>query len=311
MERKEQRDGKETRERVPGSVTLLWVILLVLAGTGFAAEHAAAQGVDRETLKFIVVMKTGDSFRGNVVAHTDTTLIVQTEFNKVTIDKSLIKEFIPVDGPYTKRPLHFLMPTAAPNGPGGFISNYELGFLYGGFGIGSGVTITAGMTIVPGFSLSSQLYHANAKFTVEQSDQADVAVGATYTFLTTRKPYAHIYGVGTTKLGTGRWSAMLFYRISGDERGPVDLYGFGDDTTSFNLFYEGALGVAFGFDAPAFGRDDISFFGEIWNNDVTRPQNTASIVGVRIANEVLSADFGVALIAVPLIAPAMSFTWKL
>lgn len=290
---------------------LLWVVILAATAIACAGNSAHAQDVDRESLKFIVVMKSGDSFRGNVVAHTDTTLTVQTEFNRVVIHKDLIKEFIPLDGPYMKRPLHFLMPTASPNGPGGFLSNYELGFLYGGFGIGYGVTVTAGMSIVPGFSLSSQLYHANAKFTVQRSDQIDLAVGATYTFLTTRKPYAHIYGVGTTKIGNGRWSAMLFYRVSGDEFGPVDLYGFGDDTTSFNLFYQGSLGVALGFDAPAFGRDDMAFFAEIWNNDVTKPQNTASVLGIRIANEILSADFGVALVAVPMIAPAMSFTWKL
>ena len=301
---------RKQRERI-GGFLLLRGTFLAAAALLLAAERGAAQGADRQTLKHIVVMQSGDSFRGNVIGHTDTTLTIQTEFNRVVVDKALIKEFLPVDGPYTRRPLHFLMPTASPNGSGGFLSNYELGFLYGGFGIGNGVTVSGGMTIVPGFSLSSQLYHANAKFTVQRSDLVDVAVGATYTFLTTRKPYAHIYGVGTTKLGNGRWSAMLFYRVSGDERGPVDLYGFGDDTTSFNLFYEGALGVAFGFDAPAFGRDDMFFFGEIWNNDVTRPQNTASVVGVRVANEILSADFGVALIAVPMIAPAMSFTWKL
>lgn len=299
------------RRNSPFARRSLLRIMVVAAGIALQTLQSPAQGVPRENLKHIVVMKSGDSFRGDVVGHTDSTLTIQTEFNRVVIGKNLIKEFIPLDGPYVRRPFHYLMPTASPNGPGGFISNYELGFLYGGIGLGNGATISAGMSIVPGFSLSSQLYHANAKFTIERSEQVEVALGATYTFLTTRQPYAHLYGVTTSKLGDGRLSAMLFYRVSGDERGQVELHGFGDDTTRFNLFYEGALGVAFGFDAPAFGRDDMFFFGEIWNNDVTRPANTASVIGIRLSNEILSADFGVALIAVPMIAPAVGFTWKI
>ena len=292
-------------------VRVICSFIVLFIGIITATPQLAAQGTARENLKHIVLMKSGDSFRGNVISNNDTTLTIQTEFNTIVVPKSLIQEFIPVDGPYLKRPQHFLMPSASPNGPGGFISNYELGFLYGGVGFGYGATITAGMTIVPGFSVSSQLFHANAKFTVERSENVEVALGATYTFITTREPYAHLYAVTTTPLGEGRWSAMLFYKVSGDDRAPVELHGFGDDTTRFTLFYEGALGVALGGDAPAFGRDDMAFFAEIWNNDVTKPQNTASVVGIRLFNEILSADFGVALIAAPTVAPVMSFTWKL
>lgn len=290
---------------------LLYIACCVTLMVFVTPSELAAQRAERDSLEYIVVMKSGDSFRGNVVGSNDTALAIQTEFNRIVVPKTYIQEFIPVDGPYIKRPQHFLMPTASPNGPGGFISNYELGFLYGGVGFGYGATITAGMTIVPGFSLSSQLFHANAKFTVERSPTAEVALGATYTFITTRESFAHLYAVTTTPLGEGRWSAMLFYKVSGDDRAPVELYGFGEDTTRFTLFYEGALGVALGADAPAFGRDDMAFFAEIWNNDVMKPQNTASVLGVRIFNEMLSADFGVALIAAPAIAPVMSFTWKL
>ena len=274
-------------------------------------DRARAQGVDRDELKFIVVMNSGDAFRGNVISYTDSTITVQTEFNRVTLPKESIKEFLPLDGPYRRRPHHFLMPTASPSGPGGFISNYELGFLYGGVGLGYGATITVGMTLVPGFSLSSQIYHANTKFTVERSESIELAVGATYTFITTREPYAHIYGVATSKLGTGRWSAMLLYKISGDDRAPVYLAGPGEeDTTRFTLFYEGSIGVALGADAPLLGRDDMTFFAEIWNSDVTKPQNTASVVGVRVFNEILSADFGLALFTAPMVVPAVHFMWR-
>ncbi len=281
---------------------LLFLVLL--------SNLAQAQDVDREELKYIVVMKSGDSFRGNVVSSTDSTLIIQTEFDTVSIPKDMIDEFISLDGPYKHRAHHFLMPTASPNGPGGFISNYELGFLYGGFGLGYGATITAGMTLVPTFSLSSQLYHAGAKFTVERSEDMELAIGATYSFITTSEPYAHLYGVATFPLGTGRYSGMLMYRISGEERAPISFIGPGDDTTTFTLFYEGSLGAAFGFDAPAFGRDDMMWIGEIWNNDLQKPQNTVSMLGIRIFNESLSADFGLALFGAPLVIPVTSFSWR-
>ncbi len=290
------------------SSLLLGSLFLLLS---IGAIDLSAQGIDRDKLPYIVVMKGGDSFRGDVISYTDSTITVQTEFNRVVLPKSAIEEFVPVDGPHLKRPQHFLMPTGSPNGPGGFISNYELGFLYGGIGIGEAATITAGATIVPTISLASQLYHLNAKVTIEQRAEVDVAVGASYTFITTREPYAHLYGVATAPLGTGRYSAMVFYKISGDERAPLRVDGPGNDTNRFTLFYEGSLGVALGLDAPLFGRDDMAFFAEIWNNDVTRPQNTASVFGVRVFNEELSADFGIALFSAPLVLPATSFTWRL
>ncbi len=286
------------------------MLALAVGLTFCSGTRSYGQGAERNDLKFIVLMKSGDSFRGNVVGSTDSTVTIQTEFDRVVVAKRLIEKFIPLDGPYKQRPHHFLMPTASPNGPGGFISNYALGFFYGGVGLDSIATITAGVTTVPTFSLSSQLYHIGAKFTVERSEEVSFALGATYSFLTLREPYAHLYAVSTSKLGIARWSAMLFYRVSGDEFAPVALYGPGNDTTRFNLRYEGALGVALGIDGPLFGRDDMAFFGEIWNNDVTRPQNTASVVGLRVFNEKASADFGVALVPLPFVAPVLSFTWN-
>ena len=294
---------KLTSKRVLILLPLLFVLL--------APQSLSAQQIDRDSLEYLVVLKGGDTFRGNVVSYDDSTVTVRTEFNKIRLPKSAIDEFVKINGRYSRRPHHFLMPSASPNGPGGFISNYELGFFYGGFGIGEAATITAGMTTVPGFSLSSQLYHIGTKVTVEQTDDIALAVGATYTFFTTREPYAHLYGVGTFPVGTGRFSTMILYKVSGGERAPVRLDGFGNDTTRFTLFYEGALGVALGFDAPLLGRDDMMVFAEIWNNDVTRPSNTASVLGVRLFNEDLSADFGVALISGPIVLPITSFTWTL
>ncbi|HVZ37915.1 MAG TPA: hypothetical protein VHI13_01465 [Candidatus Kapabacteria bacterium] len=279
-------------------------LFIVLASTVLHAQH-------RDSLHYVVQMRNGDAFRGNLVGYTDSTLTIQTEFGIVTLRKSLVDAFQPIEGPvYRRRPNHFLMPSASPNGPGGFISNYELGFLYGGFGLGYGATITMGATVVPGLALSKQLYHIGAKFTVERGADYDIAVGAAYTFLTTDQPYAHIYGVGTLPIGSGRYSAMIFYRATGREDAPIALQFYHYDTTRITIHYNGSIGAALGFDAPAFSRDDISWVGEIWNNDITRPQNTVSMLGIRINNDHLSADFGLALFSAPFIVPLTSFTWR-
>ena len=240
----------------------------------------------------------------------DTTLTIKTEFGNVTVPKRLIKEFIAVEGQYKHRPFHFLMPTASPNGPGFFVSNYELGFLYAGFGLGNGATISGGATLVPTVSLKSQLYHVNAKITIERSKEMELALGGTYSWFTTDFAYSHVYGVGTFPLGTGRYSAMVFYKVAGEDQAPLQILGPGNDTTRFTLYYQGALGAGFGFDTPAFGRDDMFWVGEIVNNDLTRPQNTVSMIAMRLTNEHLSADFGLALFTQPTIVPVVNFTYR-
>lgn len=280
------------------------------------AQPPAAEppGPNRDSLEYIVAMKSGDSFRARFLRSTDSTMIVETEFGTVAIDKRLIDEFIPADGPYLRRPHHFLMPTgsaASRKGVRGLINNYQLGFFYGGIGIGA-LTLTGGFTAIPGLPLSTQLYHVGAKFSVEQNDEFDLAVGATYSWITTDYPYAHIYGVGTFRLGNGRYSAMAFYRATGERVAPIDVAPFNSaDTSVITLFYQGSLGAAFGFDVPLFGRDDIFLLGEIWNNDLNRPGNTVSMLAARVTNEVLSADFGVALFAQPFVVPVMRFSWML
>lgn len=285
------------------------ILLLAFFFLGLVAVSAHAQSKD--TLQYVVLMKNGDAFRGNLIGYTDSTMIVQTDFGRVTIPKDQISSFVAREGPYTRRPQHFLMPTASPNGPGGFLSDYELGFLYGGFGLGYGATITAGITLIPGIPLRSQLYHVGAKFTIERSKEMELAVGATYTWFTSEFPYSHIYAVGTFPLGSARYSAMIMYRVTGQDIAPIAITPFGSqDTTRFNLFYAASIGAAFGFDGPAFGRDDIRWLGEIWNNDITKPQNTVSMLGVRVTNESLSADFGVAIFTAPAIFPVTSFSYR-
>jgi hypothetical protein len=282
-------------------IALVGSVLLILTTAAFAQS--------RDSLRYIVQMKSGDAFRGNLVDHTDSTVVVVTEFGRINVRKELVEEFIPLSGPYRHRPLHFLMPSASPAGPGVFASNYELGFWFAGVGLGYGATITAGATLVPSIPFSQQFYHAGAKFTIERNAEFELALGAAYTFITTDHPYAHVYAVGTFPVGTARYSAMIIYKATGADVARIAIAPFGGDTTDFTLFYDGAIGAAFGFDAPAFGRDDMMWVGEIWNNDLRKPANTVSMLGLRVMNESMAADFGFALFTAPFIVPVVSFTY--
>lgn len=276
----------------------------------FVLLSMAATAQERDSLHYRIQLRSGDAFRCNLIGYTDSTLTVQTEFGSVTLRKALVARFIAIDGPYRRRPNHFLMPTASPNPTGGFVTDYELGFLYAGIGVADLVSLSAGATLVPTLAIGSQLLHLNLKVTVERNTDFELALGGSYTFLTSDFPYLHLYAVGTFPIGTGRYSAMVFYRAKGLETANIRLQLFNLDTTEVAVHYEGSLGAALGFDAPAFGRDDITWVGEIWNNDLLKPQNTVSMLGIRLTNEHLSADFGLALFSAPLVVPVTSFTWR-
>lgn len=284
---------------------LKYISVLILFAT---LSSLKAQSLD--SIQYMVRLKNGDAVRGTITKFTDSTITLKTALGEVSIDKNLINKFTLIEGPYTHRPFHYLMPTASPNGPGGFITNYELGFMYAGFGLGYGATISAAMTAIPGLSLNSQLYHLGVKYTIERSNDLEVAIGGTYTFLGDQAMYSHIYSVATIPFYGGRYSFMFHARATGPDEVNLKFQLFNYDTTRVKFYYTSKFGVAMGFDMPLFGRDDMNWVGEIWNGDITKPQNTASMIGVRVQNEHLSAVFGVALIPKPLILPITSFSYK-
>jgi hypothetical protein len=261
--------------------------------------------------QYVVELKSGDSFRGALADSTDSTVTLQGELGRVSLRRSAILQIVPLARLYRRRPMHYLMPSASANGPGGFISDYELGFLYGGVGIGDVATITAGLTLVPGMPLRSQLYHLNAKVTFLSNETFENAVGFTYTWLTTDHPYGHLYAVWTFPSGAARYSAMVFGAVTGAAEAPIAITPLGSDTLRFTFHNNAVAGVAFALDVPAFGRDDIRWTAELWNSDVTRPANSAAMIGVHVANEHLAADFGLALLPTPSVFPLMAFTWRL
>jgi hypothetical protein len=279
-------------------------LLFLLTLTCLHAQERA------DNTRYVIELKSGDSFRGVITGSTDSAITIEADVGRVSVRRGLIARIMPLASVYRDRPFHFLMPAATANGPGGFVSNYELGFFYGGFGIGDVVTISGGLTLVPGMEIRSQLFHINGKITFWRNETFENAIGVTYTLVTADHPYTHLYAVWTFPSGGARYSAMIFGAISGEAEAPIAITPLGSDTVRFNFRKDNNPGVAFGMDAPIFGRDDIRLLGELWNADVTKPQNSAAMLGVRLLNEHLSADFGLTLTPGPAVLPVVSFHWR-
>jgi len=285
-------------------------IYFILVGAFFIiTSNLHSQPLD--SIMYMVRLKNGDAIRGTIQSYDDSTITIKSQLGAITINKNLIEKFTLLNGPYTRHPYHYLMPTASASGPGGFVTLYELGLIYAGFGLGYGATVSAAMTAVPGVSLSSQLYHLSVKYTIERSNEVELAVGGTYTMLGNMAMYSHIYGVTTFPFFGGRYSMLVHARATGPDEVDLKFQAFSFDTARVRFYYTANYGISMGFDAPLFGRDDMSWLGEIWNADITKPYNTASMLGVRVQNEHLSAVIGVSLIPKPLLAlPVTSFTYK-
>ena len=54
----------------------------------------------------------------------------------------------------------------------------------------------------------------------------------------------------------------------------------------------------------------MRLIGEIWNNDVSNANNIVFMLGVRVRNEHLSADFGLAYVHVPVPVPVTNFVYS-
>ncbi len=201
----------------------------------------------------------------------------------------------------------FLLPTANAIPAGrGFISDYELLFLYGGVGIADVVSITAGTSLIPGLSLAHQFSTAQLKITAAQSSELSLALGGSVAFVQDANRFIHIFGTGSLCLDSVWYTASIFYKISGPDEAFVDAMPYGD----FSFFYTAGLGLALGVEVPVPHRDDMRIVAELWNHDVGNPRHMAIMGGFRIGNEMLSGSFGLAILPIPTIFPVASFAYR-
>lgn len=300
----------------------------------------ASLKIDAKTV-YRIRLTNGDMITG-VITDKDTDRAIADEpertYIKFKTDVGLLKiyadeisDIILKDASYRHNHRLFFMPTAESIGNNHFLGSWELLMLYGGAGIGDILSITAGRTIIPTLSSQEQFSLINAKVLLYATPPSDVPVrtklniggttvyesetdetgrialagGVQWTALQQAR-ISTVYTVGTYTQGRSALSALLFYKAGGDET--IFLSGRQLGSTLFR-YPSGAFGVGLGLDVRFPERNDIHFIGELWNADISRPVGTAVILGIRLTNSTLSADFGIATTTNLDILPVVNFVW--
>ncbi len=236
---------------------------------------------------------------------------LRTTIGATVIYESEVAEILEAEESYRHGHRAWILPTAEPIGSNHFIGLWELGFVYGGFGISDIGSVTLGRSFVPGIRSDEQISVINAKATVYRMNWEtmeggmDVAVGGNLGFINSGNRLEHIYGLATFRGAKSRITGGIFYKA-----GSSDAYRLRFNNEAINMFYsDGSFGIALGLDTRLSARHDMHVIGELWNSDVTKPTNTGVMLGIRLANTSVSADFGLAFFTQPFVAPFVSFAW--
>jgi hypothetical protein len=328
-------------------LTILLLLVIQTAGFAFSFEKFAEkyQQNDNSNVKYRVLLQNGDIVSGYIiellVADTnqsnfkkilDSNDILKNKINK-TIQQNteifcimmntLLGEMIIYADEIknitmqkdSEQPNHsiFIMPTANPIKKNHFIGNYELAFFYTGIGFGD-CSITAGRSIIPLTTSDNQISVVNAKVSLprigaEDSSNATFAVGGNFLWLGSHNKVFHLYAIGTynsLELDNSNFTCGIFYKI-GYQDYPSTIRLF---DRIFNFDYpDGAFGICAGFDRRFSTRRDLSLIAEIWNADVTRPTNTAILVGLKLSGKNFSSTFGLTVVTEPIAFPFFNFIW--
>ena len=236
---------------------------------------------------------------------------IKTVIGTATVYAKQIAAFRLVEESYRQTHRVFLMPTAEPIGNNHFIGAFEGVFLYAGVGW-EWLSVTAGRTFVPTISGSEQFSLMTAKATVYHADNENmpggmsIAVGGSLAFLNAKNQIQNIFANATFTLTRTRLTGLLFYKAGNESFFTATAGTIGAANVKYN---NGAFGIGLGLDTKLSEWNDLHFIAEGWNNDIELPFNSAALLGIRIANTALSADFGVIAFTAPAVVPFISFSW--
>jgi len=266
---------------------------------------------------YVIKLINGDILTGYVVESISDPdegegIKFSTEIGTATIFEDQILEIRLLKEHYRHNHRIFLLPTANPIENNHFIGNFELLFFYAGAGISDIVSITAGRTLTPSEIRSDQqITVANIKVTLFNSDinssseKLSFALGGNLGFVNNDNRLIHFYGVGTLTLNRSAVTAAIFYKAGSDDYNKVI---FGNNYIDLR-YADGSFGIGLGLDTKFSRMHDLHFIGELWNSDVTKPTNTAVMLGLRLCSTKFSADFGLSFFTYPFVAPFCSFVW--
>ncbi len=280
---------------------LMSFLLLFSAGHARAEDGILAEFDAIEDTQYVLRLTNGDILTGVIIGFVSDPELgegiqLDTELEIVTVYEYQIIEILPATDYYRHDHRIFVMPTARPIRDNHFVGSLEILFLYLGAGIADIVSITGGKSIVPTIPAEDQANLLNVKVTVYSSEadfgpgNISLAVGANWASVNDDNIFSHAYGVATFTQKRSSVTAIIFAKLGKDDFYTIEA---GDKIDPFNVSYaNGAVGVGLGLDTKFSQRHDVHFIGELWNSDVARPTNTSLLLGVRLANTDISADFG-------------------
>lgn len=296
-------------------INILFFILLFF-NNNILLSYSESELKSYEDYECIVRLKNGDIISG-VITDTFTSenegtgIKILTELGKATIYINQIADIRIKDEYYRHNHRVFLLPTANPIKNNHFIGSFELLFLYFGGGISDFLSITAGRSIIPLLSSSQQISLINVKFTFLTMEfdsiarMVSLAVGGNLGFANHNNRFQHLYIASTVKLFKTELTGLVYYKLGSDD---FNFIRYGNNLQELK-YPNGSFGIGLGIDTEIPRLKGLHFIGELWNIDVERPTNTALMLGLRLCNTVVSADFGLALFTQPYLFPFVSFVW--
>lgn len=298
-------------------IVFIFIILFVnLPNSLFSKDFSEDELQNLRDRDIIIRMMNGDILTCKILDFEQSdsvneVITVQTQIGKTKVFSYEIAEIQLVEKYNRQTHRIFLLPTAEPIGRNHFIGDFEMLFLYAGVGISNFLSITAGTSVIPYIPLKDQISLVNTKFTLYTMNwesfegKMSIALGGNYALMNTENKLYHVYSSVSFTMPKSIVSLSVFTKF-----GNQDVYNVHFDKNLFDMTYEnGSFGIAAGLDTRFSATKDIHFIGEIWNSDVTRPTNTAVLVGFRLCNTTLAADFGVAISTSPFFIPFASFVW--
>jgi len=293
------------------SVTILWIAFTLLSNADVLKNITPSQ--DKE---YVIRLNNGDLISGYVTDNISDPqdgegIKLQTPLGTAVIFESQISDIRLKEASYRHNHRIFLLPTAEAIGDNYFIGAFEALFLYAGGGVGDWLSVSAGRTIIPGIPSFQQISTINAKVTILKQDfdtlgrKLVLAIGGNLGWANSTNSLYHLYAAGTFKLSRTNLTANVFYKLGENDSYDVSFW----NSKIFLSYPNNAWGIGLGLDSKLPTWESVHVIGELWNNDITRPTHTGILLGIRLCNSALSADFGIAVFTQPYFAPFISFVW--
>jgi len=265
--------------------------------------------------KYLIKLKSGDVISGYITDKNQDSIDKFFRFEMLLGTPKIYFSEISTIRYYTEIYKHqhriFLMPTAEPISPDPFIGNIEGMFFYGGFGISQYFSMTAGRSVIPFLYDKQQISLFNIKsslYTIDYDSLGghfSVAVGYNRTWINDNNIIEHLYAATSFKLKKTLFTANIFYKFGGK-----DYYDFAIQDAVYPTYYgPGTFGVGLGVDSKFSERHNLFFIGEVWNQDIMDMRKTAFSLGIRLAEDKISFDWGILIFTRPYIIPYFSFVW--